>query len=309
MSAVGDLDGLKTPSRGELDRPIPQRFLSCGTYEPGPNRRYCSYFINSGPILRGADPPAVFCVGCNRMSPNRAAPNCNSDNIAVHLPYILNKLDVVVAPGIQLLSGIAPSAECINRRVRFSQRRPMLSARLLLLLPVCLLGLKSSPVQAQNQFASLRTINVDLRKGQAVVDMRQSRGAFSALRFRTRRGKITLVKISLFSKSGPVQTVSRRINVTPGRWTGPIALRRRGQQITRMVLNYIKGPGRRVTLEIQGRPLPARTGPAPSGTQQAGRASHRSHRQPGKRSAAPGRSGATASSRDGSPAPRSRGAP
>ncbi len=35
LSTVGDLNGLKTPPRGEVGRPKPVRRLSCGTHGPG----------------------------------------------------------------------------------------------------------------------------------------------------------------------------------------------------------------------------------------------------------------------------------
>ena len=49
----------------------------------------------------------------------------------------------------------------------------MLIARLPLLVLFCLLGLEVVPVQAQNRFERLRTVNIDLRKGRWKLTRKQ----------------------------------------------------------------------------------------------------------------------------------------
>ncbi|MGI9426515.1 MAG: alpha/beta hydrolase [Hyphomicrobiaceae bacterium] len=116
-------------------------------------------------------------------------------------------------------------------------------------------------LQAQAQFTLLRTATIDLGKGRESVDMRQVRGTFSSLRFRMRRGQLSVVKTTIYFGNGQRQVITRRLAVRPRAFTSSLAIRPSTQPIVRILFEYVRTSGPRVILEIHGLRTPPRARP------------------------------------------------
>jgi len=125
-----------------------------------------------------------------------------------------------------------------------------LFSALLLLAGLCL---QSIGLKAQGSLVLIRTVEVDLSSGKHVIDLRDAKGVFRAVRIKAVSGRISLSNVALTYSDRVAHEELRRIVLLQGERTREINPTARGYALAHLTLEFDAVSGAAATLEIYGR--------------------------------------------------------